>query len=185
LLILLSQVPGRLLPTIRSRCMHLPLRAVSHDSDSADAYKNWLAAHRAEEADINLAVDLAKGAPGKAIALLQNAETVLQPLRQFMESFPKSNPRLLHAIADMLAVPKANLSHDLFWDALLDIVHKQALYSATGQWDGPLQPIIVDKSTGGWLDLEQELRAMQRAQAGLNMNKKIVLLQALSQVGAP
>lgn len=180
LIILLSKAPGRLLPTIRSRCLNLPLRSVP----TADL-QLWLSSKcAADPADIKAAVHLAKGAPGKALSLIQNSETVLKPLQRFLEGFPKDNLRTLHSISDTLAAPAAVLSYDLFWDALDEIVGAQAVYAATGEWNSAYAPISMQKSTEDWVNLKAVLNDMRMAQAGLNMNKKTVLLNALSQFGA-
>ena len=179
LIILLSKAPGRLLPTIRSRCLNLPLRPVPSEDLSA-----WLAKTcDADAADIAAAIHLAKGAPGKALSLIQNADTVLQPLQRFLSGFPKDNLRTIHSISDGLAAPSALLSHDLFWDALDELIGAQAVYAATGEWNSAYEPISLQKSTDAWIALKNDLHNMRMAQAGLNMNKKTVLLNALSQIG--
>jgi len=180
LIILLSKAPGRLLPTIRSRCLNLPLRAVPEND-----LTEWLTSKcRAENEDIQAAIKLANGAPGKALALVQNADTVLNPLRRFVEGFPKDNQRLYHSISDALANPKANLSMNLFWDALDETLRAQSIYAATGDWSGAYSPISLERPSDDWIALKSELDGLRNAQAGLNMNKKTVLLHALSQFGS-
>jgi len=180
LLILLSKAPGRLLPTIRSRCLDLSLRAVPENG-----LRQWLVGQSdADEADVAAAVQLANGAPGKALSLIQNADSVLKPLSRFMESFPKDNQRLFHAISDDLSSVKADRSLNLFWDAMDETLRAQSIYAATGEWSGAYSPIALDKSTEEWISLKSELNRLRLAQAGLNMNKKTVMLHALSQFGA-
>ncbi|PHR93276.1 MAG: DNA polymerase III subunit delta' [Robiginitomaculum sp.] len=180
LIILLTKAPGRLLPTIRSRCMDLPLRPVP-DAE----LRAWLANNTTgEKVDIEAAIRLAKGAPGKALSLVRNADMVLRPLGNFIAGFPRTNPRQAHTISDMLSLQKAALSYGLFWDSLLDILHAQAVYAATGEWESAFQPIALERSPDAWMDIHAELVNLRQAQAGLNMGKKPVLLHALSQVGS-
>ena len=180
LIILLSKAPGRLLPTIRSRCLNLPLRAVPQNE-----LAQWLSTKcNADPEDISAAINLANGAPGKALALVQNTDGVLKPLRRFLEGFPKDNQRLLHTISDDLANPKADRSLGLFWDALDETLRAQSIYAATGEWNGAYSPISLDKSSDDWIALKSELNGLRMAQAGLNMNKKTVMLHALSQFGS-
>ena len=180
LLILLTKSPGKLLPTIRSRCHHTPLRAVP-----ADELQNWLKSKvdGVQNDDFDAAVRLSGGAPGKALALIQNADTVLRPLGNFMRGFPQVNGRLLHTISDMLAPPKADISYQLFWDALGEIVQAQAIYSSTGAWESAYKPMALGHDVKTWLRLYEELKHMRAAQSGLNMNKKTVLLQVLTMIG--
>ncbi|NNC36256.1 MAG: DNA polymerase III subunit delta' [Acidimicrobiales bacterium] len=180
LIILISKAPGRLLPTIRSRCLNLPLRPVPPDE-----LQSWLDTKcDADATDIAAAVHLAKGAPGKALSLIQNAETVLRPLQRFLDGFPKDNLRTLHSISDALAAPSAVVSYDLFWDSLDELIGAQAIYAATGEWRSAYGPITLQKSPENWIQLKNDLNDMRMAQAGLNMNKKTVILNALSQFGA-
>ncbi len=181
LLILLSGAPGRLLPTIRSRCLNLPLRPV-HDTE----LRSWLAQRtNADAGDVEAAVHLANGAPGKAFSYVQNANDVLKPLERFLRGFPRQNPQLLHSISDTLALAKNKISYDLFWDGLESTLHAQAIYAATGEWSGAFEPIALGRSPDQWADIRKQLDNMRLAGAGLNMNKKNVLLQGMMQIGAP
>ena len=181
LLILLSAVPGRLLATIRSRCMHVPLRPV-RDTDM----HAWLESQtNADADDIQAAVRLSHGAPGRALALIQNADTVLRPLSRFVKAFPHQDIRLFHTISDTLALAKNSISHDLFWDALQSTLKSQAVYAATGVWEGAFTPMALDKPADAWANISTELAQMQMAATGLNMHKKHVLLQGLMQIGTP
>lgn len=180
LLILLSNAPGRLLPTIRSRCLSLPLRPVNNVE-----LRSWLAERTdADQEDVEAAVHLANGAPGKAFAYVQNADSVLRPLGRFFRGFPRQNPQLLHAISDTMALAKNKISHDLFWDGLQSTLHAQAIYAATGAWHGPFEPIALQRTPDVWVNIRNELEQMRLAGAGLNMNKKNVLLQGMMQIGA-
>ncbi|MBL4853179.1 DNA polymerase III subunit delta' [bacterium AH-315-J19] len=183
LLILISHAPGRLLPTIRSRCMALPLRPVP-ETDLRDWLAGQVNAPAEDVEDVEAAVKLAGGAPGKAFAYVQNAETVLRPLARFMRGFPAQNTRLYHTISDTLALAKNAACHDLFWDGLQDILHAQAIYAATGQWDGAYEPLALTRGADEWVAIRAELNQMRLAGAGLNMNKKNVLLQGLMRIGA-
>jgi len=180
LLILLSNAPGRLLPTIRSRCMPLALRPVPEIE-----LRDWLAkCVNAEDRDIEAAIKLAAGAPGKALAYVQNADTVLRPLARFINGFPAQNARLYHSISDTLSLAKNAASHDLFWQGLQDILHAQAVYAATGEWGGAFEPIALQRGADQWVAIRGDLNQMRLAGAGLNMNKKNVLLQGLMRIGA-
>lgn len=179
LLILLTSAPGRLLPTIRSRCIDLSLHGVEDKE-----LENWMEGRTdASSVDVKAAVKLAKGAPGKAYALAQNADTVLRPLRGFIENFPKSSPSMTHMISDALSSQQANVSYDLFCGALEDILHAQAVYASTGHWESAFSPIAQERSAVEWMDIRSDIISFRHAQKGLNMNKKTVLLHSLSQIG--
>lgn len=67
LFLLISHSPGRLLPTIRSRCRMLRFQPVA-----ADAMTRWLQAQRpiADQRQINSTVTAAGGIPGRALELV-------------------------------------------------------------------------------------------------------------------
>ena len=179
LLILLSRTPGRLLPTIRSRCLSLPLHPVD-----AEVLMDWLAGQvAADTADIEAAVKLAGGAPGRALAIVRSAKHVLIPLERFMAVFPRSHAALAHQISDALAPVKMRLEREIFWDSLSAVLHAQSVYAATGEWRGPFKPIALPHSPARWMDIRERITALRQAQEGLNMNAKQVLLEALLMIG--
>jgi len=180
LIILLSSSPGRLLPTIRSRCMHLPLRAVP-EAEIAP----WLR-DRVDAPDqiIDAAVKLSRGGPGKAIALAQNADTVLKPLTGFLSSLDRSNSKMDHILANSLAAQNAGASRQLFWEALQDVLQAQSVFSVTGEWHAAFKPLPVSKSPETWQKLWHKVCEMQRVEAAINMDKKTVMSDTLSAVRA-
>ncbi|HAH09229.1 MAG TPA: DNA polymerase III subunit delta', partial [Alphaproteobacteria bacterium] len=69
LIILVSQAPGSLLPTTRSRCWHIALRPLEQE-EMAHALRTLKVT--ASEGDDALLGVLAEGSPGKALGLLGN-----------------------------------------------------------------------------------------------------------------
>lgn len=180
LMILISSAPGRLLPTIRSRCMHLPLRAVP-----ADEIKPWLRRRSDEpETIIDAAVHLSRGGPGKAAALVQNSDAVLKPLSRFLASLSQGDARLDQSLANSLSLAYAGAARTLFWEALQDVIQAQATFSATGEWRGAFKPLPSQKPTDVWLKQWDRIGHLQRREAALNMDKKTVMYNALSGIRA-
>lgn len=180
LIILLSSSPGRLLPTIRSRCMHLPLRPVS-EAEIAP----WLRDHiEAPEQIIDAAVKLSRGGPGKAIALAQNADSVLKPLTGFLGSLGRTNSKMDHILANSLAAQNAGAARKLFWEALQDVLQAQSVFSVTGEWHGAFKPLPVSKPPEVWQNLWDKVCEMQRVEAAINMDKKTVMSDTLSAIRA-
>ena len=180
LIILLSSAPGRLLPTIRSRCMHLPLRAVPQES-----IKGWLSSRvDAPEPIIDAAVKLSRGGPGKAVALAQNADSVLKPLTGFLASLDRPSVKMDHVLANSLAAQNAGASRAMFWDALQDVLQAQATFSVTGEWRGPFKPLPVTKSPEVWQCLWDKVCEIQRLESALNMDKKTTMSNTLSSIRA-
>lgn len=178
LFLLLADQPGRLLPTIRSRCLHLPLRAVD-----TDTLKSWLAARTDVRPEFQQAATaLSRGAPGKALALVGHVETVLQPLKRLMQSLSGSGDDM--ALAKSLAAVREATARELFWDALIDTLQAQAVFSETGHWTGPFEPIPARKPASSWVALSERAQDTRAAEARINLDKTAALYDLLSRMRA-
>jgi DNA polymerase-3 subunit delta' len=178
--ILVGTSEQKQLPTIRSRCMHLPLRAVPESEIGS-----WLR-DRVDAPDqfIDAAVKLSRGGPGKAIALAQNADTVLKPLTGFLGSLDRSNSKMDNILANSLSAQNAGASRQLFWEALQDVLQAQSVFSVTGEWTGAFKPLPVSKAPETWHKLWDKVCETQRVEAAINMDKKTVMSDMLSFIRA-
>ena len=178
LFILISSAPGRLLPTIRSRCMGLELRAVPDDQITG-----WLAEHGRGSPDlIDAAVRLSRGAPGKALALVQNADVVLRSISDYIQSLGRTAPDVDMTIAKRLAEKRHVISRDLFWDGLDDTIYAHALYAATGAYKGPFTPASLKRSPKIWQANHKRLRDVRRAEGAINLDKTATMFELLSSI---
>jgi len=101
LLLLVSHAPGRLLPTIRSRCRRLLLRPLSI-VDVARALAGATGRY-AEAAEIQDAAAAAEGSVARAIGLLEGPALALrQRVLELFAQLPNPDPRALHALGDAL-----------------------------------------------------------------------------------
>ncbi|HEU5018613.1 MAG TPA: DNA polymerase III subunit delta' [Pseudolabrys sp.] len=101
LLLLVSHAPGRVLPTIRSRCRRLLLRPLS-ETDVARATAAATGRDE-EEAEIRQAAAAADGSVARALALLDGAALALrQRVLDLIGQLPNPDPRALHALGDAL-----------------------------------------------------------------------------------
>ncbi len=101
LLLLVSHAPGRLLPTIRSRCRRLLLRPLS----IPDVARALAAAtgRNAEDAEVQDAAAAAEGSVSRAIGLLEGPALALrQRVLELFAQLPNPDPRALHALGDAL-----------------------------------------------------------------------------------
>ena len=101
LLLVVSHAPGRLLPTIRSRCRRLALRPLAAD-DVAHAAADALG-RDAGEADIRAAAAASDGSVARAIDLLGGAALAVRArVNTMLAALPAVDPRELHALGDAL-----------------------------------------------------------------------------------
>lgn len=178
LIILIANSPGRLLPTIRSRCMPLRLKPVPDAEIEA-----WLRPRiDVDPSILQAAVKLSRGGPGKAFSLAKNADTVLSPLTRYLASLGRPDAQLDHQLSNRLAAANAKDSRDMFWDALQDILQAQTRFMATGLWEGAFKPLPVSKSPDTWHRLWERAGYLQNREDALNMDKKTVMLDMLTEM---
>jgi DNA polymerase-3 subunit delta' len=101
LLLIVSHTPGRLLPTIRSRCRWLRLRPLA-PADAAHAVADALG-RDAGESDIKAAALAADGSVARALDLVSGSGlAVREKVNAMLGALPQVNPRDLHALGDAL-----------------------------------------------------------------------------------
>lgn len=106
LLLLVSHAPGRVLPTIRSRCRTLILRPLA-----AEDVARAVAAATAEGAgadEVRDAAAAADGSVGRALMLLEgDALELRRQVVGLLDRLPALDPRALHALGDQIAGTQA------------------------------------------------------------------------------
>lgn len=101
ILLLISHAPGRVLPTIRSRCRRLLLRPLPAD---AVAHAISAATGRSpNDPEVGEAAAAADGSVARALALMDGAALALrQRVLELIAQLPDPDPRALHALGDAL-----------------------------------------------------------------------------------
>jgi DNA polymerase-3 subunit delta' len=101
LLLLVSNAPGRILPTIRSRCRMLALRPLS-GRETAEAVAATTG-RAAEEPDVIEAIGAANGSVGRALELLDEDTLALRKkVTDLLGQLPSPDPQAMHALGDAL-----------------------------------------------------------------------------------
>jgi DNA polymerase-3 subunit delta' len=102
LLLLMTDAPGRVLPTIRSRCRTLILRPLAAE-DVARATAAALGETKISD-EIRTAAAAADGSVGRALRLLEgDALELREQMVAVLERLPDLDPRALHALGDEIA----------------------------------------------------------------------------------
>jgi DNA polymerase III subunit delta' len=100
LLLLVSHAPGRLLPTIRSRCRHLAMRRLAPEEIARAAAA---ALGREPDNEIAEASAAADGSVGRAVQLLSgDALKVRERVSELLTALPSVDALALHALGDAL-----------------------------------------------------------------------------------
>jgi DNA polymerase III subunit delta' len=106
LLFLVSNAPGRVLPTIRSRCRALMLRPLAVE-DVAGAVAAALGETAITE-EIRQAAAASEGSVGRALALLEgDALELRRQVIDLLDRLPALDPRALHSLGDEIAGTQA------------------------------------------------------------------------------
>ncbi|MCC6981785.1 MAG: DNA polymerase III subunit delta' [Bauldia sp.] len=114
LFLVLANVPGKLLPTIRSRCVKLDLDPIP-EAEIASALKG--AGEEGSEEEIRLAAALSQGSLRRAIMLLRGGGAGLYgQMTGILSRLPDLDVERLHAFADAVGAPRRDDAYTLFLD---------------------------------------------------------------------
>jgi DNA polymerase-3 subunit delta' len=184
LFVLVSHAPGRLLPTIRSRCRRLQLATLG-----PEAIGRIAAAHLDEVPTGKALADLVAlsgGSAGEAVRLAgEGGLELARELMQLLGSLPRLDLARLHRLAARLTAPKADAEFRIFAELLLawlaDAV-RAAATGAPGRFAG-LEPERGFGFPGGaalapFAALWENLARAHGETLGLNLDRKQFLLNA-------
>ncbi|MFT8242683.1 DNA polymerase III subunit delta' [Roseomonas sp. BN140053] len=170
-LLLVTEAPDRLLPTIRSRCRRLDLPPLEAPVLGA-LLARWLPEMQGQERETLSA--LAGGSPGRALRLAEGEALALHgEVQAFLNSLPRPEPRAMHALADKLAAKRDGTALVTFMAllraAIAAAVRKAGRGEAAPAWIGtrPLADWAVLWDTLGRLVDETETLYLDRKQAVL------------------
>lgn len=184
LLLLVSHNPGRLLPTIRSRCRRLTLQPLPEA-----AVAELVRRHSPEtpEADARALARLAEGSVGRALALAEEGGIELfHEITALLAGLPRVDVESLHALGDKLSRAGADGAFETFGDLLRWWMARLATAAARGEaagLDGADRALAERLHAGGldrWLDAwERANRLLERCDE-VNLDRKQVVLNVFA-----
>jgi DNA polymerase-3 subunit delta' len=187
ILILIAHAPGSLLPTTRSRCRALTLRALQPQAMSEALAK--LAPDVDPEQRAMLAA-LAEGAPGRALELVEtDAVALYRDICEVLRAIPRPTGVALYALAERVARASAERGLALFTPLLLGVVQRvvrgahSPIVAVPGE-DALLARLRGVVRTDAWGLLWDTLRAEALRADELNLDKKQVVLNAFFAIEA-
>jgi len=168
-LLMVSHSPGRLLPTIRSRCRRLAFRPLSLEAAAAFVRERE---DVTEEAALRLA-RMAGGAPGRAWALAgANAIAMDDAARALIEGLPRVDEAMALSLADRFRGGEGAAQFNLLFDRLSERVHGFSAERA-GQGVGGLDR---------WAQAWETLQRLPREVEALNLDRADALFTALGEL---
>ncbi len=180
-LLLACAAPGRLLPTIRSRCRRLRLGELGPadmERILAQCLPEMAAADRATLAA------LSGGAPGRAVALAEEQGIEIAALvEDVLRAAPKLPVLRAYEVADKLSRNDAGFA--TFMDLLRDAVSAVVRNRVRGQADAGQQRLADLKPLAEWGDLWHALTRLQDDTERFNLDKRQAIVSTLDLLNAP
>ena len=189
LFLLITSQPGRLLPTIRSRCRTLTLPALSAESMRAAAVQALNAAEieAPEGADWKHLTHLSRGSVRRLLGLLSGDGLKLsERVYALVEGLPKVDWNAAHALGDELGSAAAEQKFEAFFDLLQDLTAGLARAAATGEGmprDVELaRRLIGEDGVAVWAGLWEAIGQRKSEVQGLNLDRKGLILDVIGSL---
>ena len=189
ILILVAHSPGKLLPTIRSRCRTLKLKPLGEESVRAVLALQHPAL---TPDDLTALARLSTGAPGRAMELASLGGVGLyKQMASFLTSLPRLDIPALHTLAGQLSAPKADQEYRLFIAMVLDWLERMIRQTASGiatndvmaGESAEMMRISTLSGLDQWMDLWEKMgRLVARADA-VNLDRKQVIVHLFCSLG--
>ncbi|MEZ5666786.1 MAG: DNA polymerase III subunit delta' [Alphaproteobacteria bacterium] len=189
LLILIANAVGRVLPTIRSRCRQLALAPLSDEQTRA-----VVAAHAPDAAadECSLAVRLADGSPGQALALLdEGAAALYVDFIELMGAMPDYDVGRAIAFAEAAGASGDEAPFAAFTGLFAGWIGRLVRGAATGEAAPPLarEGEVNARLAGGsaldpWFEVWDKARAWFAETNALNLDRKQAVLAVIDAAEA-
>ncbi len=186
--LLISHSPGRLLPTIRSRCRKLILSPLS-DADLMRAVAQHFPEMNSE--DLNLTAKLTPGSPGRALALIRDSglDQFREMIRLLM-ALPTLDIAALHALGDRLSRANAGHSYETMMEMLTTWLARMVRLGALGSippdrvaGEGALmQRLLAAAPLDQWTQVWENINTLLRRADSVNLSRKQVILSIFSRL---
>ncbi len=189
--LLLSSAPGRLLPTIRSRCRTLGLQPLSDADLRAAATQAFEASGSAapDEAAWPALERLAKGSAGRLLSLQGAGGLELnERVTKLVTSLPRIDWRAVHALSDELQPAAAQARFELFYELLLDFVGRLIRAQASGEGEAQDREtaarLIGDERLASFAALWERIGRETTDALALNLDRKALILETFAGLAA-
>ncbi|MBB5073053.1 DNA polymerase-3 subunit delta' [Bartonella callosciuri] len=124
LLILITHSPGKLLPTIRSRCQQISLRPLRDEEMKKALTHIFSNQDLPDEETVQMIIQRSKGSPRKAALLIcHSGFEIIKTLNTLLEQ-PFCNPAVVHTLAQTLS---SDIQFQQFCDEILDKIQKRSI----------------------------------------------------------
>lgn len=188
--LLITSEPGRLLPTIRSRCRLLELSPLS-DADLLLAATAALRAAGSTDAEAPLSDELVSLAAGSVRRLLVlsggDGPKLYDRVGRLLAALPDVDWGAAHMLADDLGSPAAEQRFEIFFDLLLGAlaraIHARAAQRGSGEAPSKrLQQLVGEARLPAWAELWEAIVSDKADVVALNLDRRAFVLSTISRL---
>lgn len=185
LLILLAHAPGKLLPTIKSRCRQMRLKPLGSEHVNHILTQQFPDLSVDEIAGYSI---LCNGSPGYGATLVQNDGLALyKKMLELLATMPKLDIPLAHKLADELAAKAGQEKYTLFGELLTHFINRLVRHLSAGD-QSQIRAVMTGElelmeSLGSrialdrWVDLWEKISFKM---GRINLDRKQVVLNVLT-----
>ncbi|HEX4171358.1 MAG TPA: DNA polymerase III subunit delta' [Acetobacteraceae bacterium] len=178
ILLVVCAAPGRLLPTIRSRCRRLRLDPLPPEAMER-LLADYLPALSADER--GRLVTLAEGSPGRALLLARQEGLAIAGLvNEVLTALPGLKPQRAYAVADTLA--RGDTAFSNFMDLLRAGLAAAVRDVARGRADDEQSRLVALRPLDAWADVWQALTELQDETERFNLDKRQAIVAGLGML---
>lgn len=171
-LLLVTSAPGRLLPTIRSRCRRLEMTGLDRPVMD-EVLATWLPEKSRDERD-SLAV-LSEGSPGRALELAAGEGVELARLAgATLANLPGAEGAF--ALADRIGGRDGALAFPAFFNLLLRELSRSVREAARG---GEAPGWVADRPLAAWAEASEAVRKLVQDTERLSLDRRQAVLVAM------
>ncbi len=191
LFLLVTSEPGRLLPTIRSRCRTLDLKRLP-SADLEQAVRQALHAAGREMPDADAVATLTRLADGSVRRFLSleagGGLSLYEDIYALLAGLPRIDWSKLHQLSDTLSAANAQVRFELFFELLMELLARIIRAGARGA--GAAEDLRVAERFRGVERLATlaevwETVAREKAETvALNLDRKTLILRTVSRLEA-
>jgi DNA polymerase-3 subunit delta' len=193
LLLLVSHAPGRLLPTIRSRCRRLVLGRLG-DATVESLIRRYRP--DIDDGEVRPLALIGEGSIGRALQLADAGGLALyEEMILQLSGLPRPEVARLHGALDAIARTRSPAgeyeAYDVFADLLTTWLARQLTARARGQEPAEIMPgegevaarLAARASLDQWVEVWEKITLLFGRAARLNLDRKQVLLDAFFALG--
>ncbi len=176
LLMLVCAAPGRLLPTLRSRCRRLALGPVPDAAVDALLRRDLPELGEGERATL---VRLSGGSPGHAMRLADEEGLAMAGLvGELLGALPSLPLTRAYAAADRIG--RSDTAYDLFMDLLRGAISGAVRAALRGEADAVQARLAALRPAAAWGELWEALTRLQADTDRLNLDKRQAVVEGVA-----